>query len=293
MQLNDINQSLRSAINMHAVAYQCLKQLARQLPTPDESLEAISQTMNSTPEETMRMSQAWKVHIEAIDDTEKSWQRELDWVSLRLEDVQAQEDRIRSAIERTANVVAGKGHEVANRQANVPPLWALMYDGTDSDYDEFWGLRCSGWHQLSPEDISTGKSPQTPFLEHSKTYPSQYLTLYSSCSSVVETIYRSRGDTMPGRVVIVGRFKLDKMGVRYMQFADQFPRMDHETGYVQTSTMLVQRWVPKKAIYGTMSFADFVSRCESFLDGTVTVRSRKEYGSHASRQPPTYENSQL
>ena len=56
------------------------------------------------------MSEAWQVSIEAIDDTEESWLRELDWVSQRLKDVHAQEYRIRSAVEKNAAVViAGRG----------------------------------------------------------------------------------------------------------------------------------------------------------------------------------------
>ena len=240
-QLNKANQSLRSAINMYAVAHQCLKQLAQKRATPDESLEAFPQIMNSTPDDPVRQRQAWQVSIEAIDDTERSWQRELDWVSQRLEKVKDQEDQIRSAIERTADVVAGKLRADTRAQANAPALWALMYDGSDSDYDAFWGLRCSGSDQLIPEDKSNGKRPETAFMEHSKTYPSQYITLYSSCASVVEIIYRSKGDMIPGRVAIVGSHKLKKMGVRYAHFAIQSPGMDHDTGYIQTSTLLVHR----------------------------------------------------
>lgn len=44
---------------MYAVAHQCLKQLARELPTPDENLEAILQPMKSTPDDTIRLNHAW------------------------------------------------------------------------------------------------------------------------------------------------------------------------------------------------------------------------------------------
>ena len=171
-QLNNTNQSLRSATNSYAVAHRCLKQLAGKLSISDESLNAILLSMKSTPDDTIGSSQAWRVNIEVIDDTQRYWQKELDWVSQRLKDVHAQ---VRPAIEKTAGVVSGHLREKSKRQASVPPPWALMYDGSDSDYDE---LRCSGWHQLTSEDISTGVSIKTE-MEHSKTYPSQYLTLYS------------------------------------------------------------------------------------------------------------------
>lgn len=119
------------------------------------------------------------------------------------------------------------------------------------------------------------------------------MTLYSSCAFAVEAVYRSKGDTRPGRVAIVGSYKLDKMGVRYTQFENQYHGMDYKTGYIQTSTMLVQRWVPKEAIYGMFSFADFIYHSRFFLDGKLPVSFRKESVSHASRHPPTYKKSQL
>ena len=89
-QLNSNNQSLRSAINSFVNAHRCLKQLARELPTPDESLEAILQPMNSTPDNTIRLKSAWQSNIEAIDDKKESWQMELDCLGQRLKNVQAQ-----------------------------------------------------------------------------------------------------------------------------------------------------------------------------------------------------------
>lgn len=258
-QLNSANHSLRAGIDLYAFASQCLNQLAKKLEPHDEGLTAFPEPVIYIPNDAVRLKSAWKIDIEEIDGTGKSWQIEMKWVSERLRDVKAKRVSICSAVAETAStLILSIPEKELYRQDNMEhPVFGIVYDGSnghDSLYDDFWGFRCS--------DVV----PKLGCPTREKKMPrAQFITLYELPATAVEAIYRYHGDKNPGRVVVVSKAALDRLGVQMGRHKEL--SITYEPDQVkkdrESSLWYVKRWLPRQAILGTFGFAEFIKHCDS------------------------------